>query len=76
MTAFVVPSASEACAVIWAEAPLAAFSGTSLASRSASEGVETSASSSSIMLTVNVVLAVEESALVALMVNSQLSDVS
>ena len=71
-----MPSESEASTVIWAEAPTNAFSGISLASPSASVGVETSDSSSSVTDTEKVVLAVDWSWLVALMVTVQVSAVS
>ena len=76
VTAFVVPSESEASTVMWADAPSAEFSGISLASPSESVGVETSASSSSVIDTENVVLAVDWSWLVASTVTVQVSAVS
>ena len=58
--------------MISAEAPVAAFSGTSLESELESVGALTSNSSASVMVTVNVSSAVEPSALVALTVIVQL----
>ena len=59
----VVPSASEADAVIWADCPLAMSSAIVLASPSESVGVETSNSSWSVMAMLNVSVVVVESSL-------------
>ena len=64
----VVPSASEADAVISADCPLAMFSAIVFASPSVSVGVETSNSSWSVSVTVKVSSAVEPSVLEALTV--------
>ena len=57
----VVPSASDADAVIWADCPLAMSSAIVLASPSESVGVETSNSSWSVMAMLNVSVVVVES---------------
>ena len=68
---FVVPSASVADAVISAEAPLETSSARVFASESVSETEPTSNSSTSVIVTVNVVSDVDSSALVALTVMVQ-----
>ena len=55
---FVVPSASDAAAVISAEAPFATFSASVFASLSESVGVEVSCSSTSVIVTVIVSVSV------------------
>ena len=65
MIVFVVPSESEAAAVTPTVVVAAEFSATVFAALLESVGVDTSASSTSVNVTVNVVAAVLESALVA-----------
>ena len=72
----VVPSASDANAVISADAPFETSSARVFASESVSVTSPTSNSSTSVMVTVNVVFAVDESLLVAMTVTVQLVAVS
>ena len=72
----VVPSASVAEAVISAEAPFVTSSARVLGSESVSVTAPTSNSSTSVIVTVKVVFAVDESLLVAMTVIVQLVAVS